>query len=280
MPDLSPYYIQKIEKTEEGKQLAKERQAARKRVELYWSRAIEHVIERNQAATPTTIAATLGVNPQPQTPQERTALRSLYRRCDRGAAHGRFRAFYEYTTQAHGEDVPKDRRRQHAGKVWYVSNFVTRIGGFQYKHKALIAHVRETFEKLDTFDLLKTDTELRDAKPLLIYDLYGKLGEERLAIDCNRTDWPKEMSKKCRDWQRMVGNDRYEFPFPADRYLWVMETEERAWNLRDRWAEDGLTAGNFLVSWVGAFSPYTPSSILGDVWLWAKDETKQSLRRE
>jgi hypothetical protein len=276
MDHLASYYIEK----EPDKEKAKARQAARKRVEVYWSRAIEHIIDRNLAATPTTIAASLGVNPQPTTPHERTALRQLYRRCDRGAAHGRYRALYEYTTQVHGDDVPKDRQRQHAGKVWYVSLHANRKEGFQYKHKALIADVRETLEKLPDFETVKTDTEMRDAKAPLIYDLYGKLGGESLAIECNRSDWPKEMSKKCRDWKRIMDNDRYEFPFRAKRYLWVMETEDRAWNLRDRWIEDGLVSGEFLVTWASQFSAHRPASILDPIWLWPKDDQLQSLRRD
>src|SRR5215217_2928159 len=97
LPDLSPYFIVK----EKDKEKAKARQRERKRVELEWNRAIRHVIDRNQAATPATIAAALGVNPKPQTAHERTQLRQLYRRCERGAAHGRYRALYEYTAQSH-----------------------------------------------------------------------------------------------------------------------------------------------------------------------------------
>jgi hypothetical protein len=74
-------------------------------------------------------------------------------------------------------------------------------------------------------------------------------------------------------------NDRYDFPFRAKRYLWVMETEERAWNLRERWIEDGITSGEFLVTWTAQFSPYIATAILEPIWLWVKDETLQSLRR-
>ena len=273
IPDLSPYFVQK----EKDKEITKARQRERKRVELEWSRAIRHVIDRNQAATPATIAAALGVNPKPETAQERTALRQLYRRCERGAAHGRYRALHEYTVQAHGDYVPKDRRRQHAGQVWYVSLKVTRTEGLQYEHTALIAYVRETLEKLNDFELLKTAAELRDAKPPLVFDLYGKLGGKRLAIECNRTDWPKEMSKKCQDWKRYMENDRYDFPFPAERYLWVMETEERARNLRDRWIADGLTTDHFWVTSATQFSPYTPEQILSAIWLRPDTDELQAL---
>src|SRR5262249_37584654 len=155
---------------------------------------------------------------------------------------------------------------------WYVSLHVTRKEGVQYEHLALIAHGRETLDKLNDFEVLKTAAELRDAKPPLVYDLYVQWGGERLAFEFNRTDWPKEMSKKCQDWQRYMEDDRYDFPFPTKRYLWVMETEERAWNLRERWIEDGLTTGKFLVTWKEQFSPYRPESILENIWLWPNDD--------
>ena len=273
MPDLRPYYIPK----EKDKEKAKERQAARKRVEVYWSRAIKHVIDRNQAATSATIAATLGVNPTPSTAHERTQLRQLYRRCERGALHGRFRALYEYTVQAHGEDVTKDRRRTHAGQVWYVSLKVTRLDGLQYEHKALVAHVRETLEKLKDFDLLGTEPSLREAKTPLVYDLYGVLQGKRVAIECNHSDWPKEMSKKCQDWQRYMENDRYDASaFRAERYVWLMESEERARNLRERWIADGLTTGRFWVTWKDQFSPYTPDQIVSAIWLRPDTTEKQA----
>jgi hypothetical protein len=279
---LASHYIQKSQSKEE----AKDRQAARKRVEVMWSRDIRRVIDRYQVATPITVAACLGVNPSPQTPHERTQLRQLYRRLERNAFHGRIRTQYEYTVEHHGESIPKDRQRKFAGQVWYVSVNIQRREGVQYEHKAFIAHVRGTFEKLDTFQLLKTDTELRDAKPPLVYDLYGKMAGTRIAVECNLSDWPKAIAAKCDLWKRYMDNERTDFPFPADRYLWVMETEEKAWNLRDKWIEKGLTSGHFWVTWKDQFSPYRPESILQPIWLWPRlmdgkpDDTLQALRED
>jgi hypothetical protein len=91
MNHLATYQIKKVRSREE----AVARQRERKRVEEEWRDAIQGVIDREDAATPDVIAALLGINPSPTTPQERTALRSLYRRLERGAAHGRYRALYE-----------------------------------------------------------------------------------------------------------------------------------------------------------------------------------------
>jgi hypothetical protein len=272
--DLRSYHIQKTKDEDE----AKTRQAARKRVELEWNRDLRHVIDRYQAATPSTIAACLGVNPKPETPHERTALRQLYRRLERNAFHGRFRAQYEYSVEHHGEDVPKDRRRKYAGKVWYVSLDFPRREGSQYEHKALIAHVRGTLERLERqFQLLKTDTELRDAKPPLVYDLYGRLHGQRLAIECNLSDGPTAVSDKCLEWKRHMENDRFDFPFMADRYLWVVETEQKARNIHQQWIKDGLKTVQFWVTWKDQFTPYQADTILGSIWLRPDTDELQAL---
>jgi len=272
MQHLASHSIEKAKDKEEA--IARQRQ--RKEVEIEWRRAIERVIKRYQVATPQTVAACVGVNPSPQTPHERTQLRQLYRRLERNAFHGRIRAQYEYTVETHGEGIPKARQRKYVGRAWYVSPSLLRKEGVQYEHKGFLAHIRGTLEGLEEFETLKTDTELRDAKPPLVYDLYGRLGQVRLAVEANLSDHPKAVSEKCKLWLRyMKSNDP---AFPADRYLWVVETSWKARNIRQRWVEDGLTSGEFLVTWADAFNPYVPSSILEPIWLWPKDEHKQTLK--
>jgi hypothetical protein len=273
MPALSSYHIQKTKTSAE----AIARQRERKRIELEWKRAIQHVIQQYQVATPATIAACVGVNPQPETAHERTQLRSLHRRLERAAAHGRFRVHHEYTVFTHGEDVPKHRQRSHAGQVWYISLDLSRKEGIQYEHKALIAHIRGTLERAG-FETLKTDMELREAKPPVVYDLYGTLNEMRLAVEANLSDWPIKVVKRCQKWQRlnerMKDSDQF---FPAERYLWVVETEAKARNIRAEWVKQGLTSGQFWVTWKDQFTPYRPTSILEPIWLWPKDEALQAL---
>jgi hypothetical protein len=274
MDRLRAYHIQKTNTKAE----AIARQRERKRVELEWRRAIQHVIQRYQIATPATIAACVGVNPVPTTANERTQLRALYRRLERAAAHGRFRTHYEYMVFEHGEDVPKQRQRKYAGHVWYVSLKLSRQEGIQYEHTAFIAHIHGTFERVEGWETLKTNTELREAKPPLVYDLYGKLNQMRLAVEANLSDGPTEVMKKCQKWQRlqerMQDSDQF---FPADRYLWVVETEAKARNIRDEWVKKGFTSGQFWVTWKDQFSPYRPASVLEPIWLWAKDEELQAL---
>jgi hypothetical protein len=264
---LRAYHIQKKQNNEE----AIARQRERKRIELEWKRLIQDVINEYQVATLATIAACVGVNPSPTTAPERTQLRSLSRRCERGAAHGRWRVQYEYTVFTHGENVPKHRQRTHAGQVWYVSNKLTRFEIIQYEHKALIAHTRGTLERVEGWDTLKTDTELRNAEPALVYDLYGRLNGKVLAIECNLSAGPTKVVKKCKDWlrlgERLRDSDKF---FQADRYLWVVETEAKARNLRHEWVQKGLTTGQFCVTWKDQFSPYRPHSILEPIWLWPK----------
>jgi hypothetical protein len=277
MEHLQTYLIQKTKSKEE----AVARQRERKHVELYWRRAIERVIKRYQAARPEDIAALLDVNPFPQTPQQRTALRSLYRRLERGAVHGRFRALYEYEAQSHGKDIPKRKQRTHAGKVFYVSLDLPRREGTQYEHKAFITHTRGTFERVFEFDSFKTDTEMRDDKEKerqssLIYDFYAVKGMEDFAVECNLSDSPKDISEKCQKW---LQRPTYYFE-GSSRYLWVAETEWKARNIQERWVKDGLTSRRLLVTWAGAFTPYRPESILENIWLWPEDDQLQSLRSE
>jgi hypothetical protein len=276
--DLTPYHIKKIENPDPAKRKAEAiaRQRERKRIELMWNRDIRRVVDRYHAATPTTIAACLGVNPTPDTPHERTQLRQLYRRLERNAFHGRIRAHYEYTVEQHKDGLPKKHQRTYAGRIWYVSLNLQRREGVQYEHKAFLAHIRGTLERGE-FELLRTDTELREAKPPVVYDLYGKLHQHRIAVEANLSDSPKDISAKCQLWQRYMQDERVEFPFPADRYLWVMETEQKARNVRARWIQDGLTSGRFWVTWADTFSPYRPASILEPIWLWPKDENFQAL---
>jgi hypothetical protein len=271
---LRAYHIQKKQNDDE----AIARQRERKRIELEWKRAIQHVIQRYQVATPATIAACVGVNPKPETAHERTQLRSLHRRLERAAAHGRFRTQYEYSVFTHGDDVPKHRQRSHAGQVWYVSPKLTRQEGVQYEHIAFIAHIRGTLERVEGFETLKTNTELREAKPPLVYDLYGRLNQTRLAVEANLSDGPTEVVKKCQKWQRLQERlqDSDQF-FPADCYLWVVETETKARNIRDEWVKKGVTTEQFWVTWQAQFTPYRPTSILEKIWLWPKDEELQAL---
>jgi hypothetical protein len=276
MDHLQTYLIQKTKTKEE----AIARQRERKGVELHWKRSIERVIKRYQAARPEDIAALLDVNPFPQTPSERTALRALYRRLERGAAHGRFRALYEYEVQQHGNAVPKAKQRTHAGKVFYVSLDLPRKEGTQYEHKAFITHTRGTLERAFQFDSFKTDTEIRDNKDnerrgSLIYDFYAEQGAEYFAVECNLSDSPKDISEKCQKWLKAPA-------YSAEgegqsRYLWVAETEWKARNIRKRWIEDGLTSGKLWVTWADQFSPYVPDSIKQAIWLWPKDTTLQAL---
>ena len=270
MHHLRDYQIKKTINKEE----AIARQRERKRVEIEWRRAIEDVLDTYQAASPEDIAACVGVNPSPTTPQERTALRALYRRLERGALHGRFRARFEYEAQHHGKDVPKAKQRQHAGRVWYLSRHVPRKEGEQFEHKGFITHTRATLDRAFDFDSFRTDTEMRDAKERLIYDFYGQVAEQVFCVECNLSDKPVRISKKCQQWEATI-DDLFDY-----RYLWVAETEEKAWNIRDRWVEDGLTSGRLLVTWSGRFSPYVPDSITQAIWLWPKDEQFQSLRGE
>jgi len=274
MDHLRDYLIKKTKTKEE----AVARQRERKRVEMEWRRAIEHVLDRYQAATPEDIAACVGVNPFPQTPQERTALRSLYRRLDRGALHGRYRSRNEYEVQQHGKHVPKAKQRTYAGRVWYISRHILRKEGEQFEHKAFITHTRATLERAFEFDSFKTDAEMREDKERrssLIYDFYGVVGEEDFSVECNLTDRPVEISKKCQEWLKKPA---YYFEGNS-RYLWVAETEWKARNIRKRWIDDGLTSGKLLVTWADQFSPYVPTSILEPIWWWPKDDQLQSLRR-
>src|SRR5437016_7180015 len=174
MEHLRTYQIKKVSSREE----AVARQRVRKRVEEEWRDAIQGVIDTEEAATPDVIAALLGVNPHPATPQERTALRSLYRRLERGAAHGRYRALYEYTVLQHAPDVPKHRLRTHAGRVFYISLDLSKKEGMQFQHKALITKVRSTLHRAVVIDAYKTDTQLRDEATNgdLIYDHFAQVG--------------------------------------------------------------------------------------------------------
>ena len=210
-------------------------------------------------------------------------MRILYRRLEHNAAHGRFRSQHEYTAQAHSKDIPKAKQRPYAGKVFYVSNKLTPREGMQYEHKALIAHTRATLETAFQFDTSKTDSQMRDDKEWgsLVYDFYGEVGNEAFAVECNLTDWPKEMSKKCQEWLHLFSRfEETHIDITSFRYLWIVETETKAWNLRDRWVEDGLTSGHFLVTWKDKFTPYRPESILEPIWLWTVNENFQSLRRD
>jgi hypothetical protein len=220
----------------------------------------------------------MGINPSPETPHERTQQRIIYRRLQRLTQHGRFRYHTEYTILAKHAKRKKDwKPRVRTGAVYYSSLTLAHHERHQFEHKSLIAHIRGTLEGLEEFETLQTDTELRDAKAPLIYDLYGKLATVRLAVEANRSDTPKDVSKRCALWLRYIkSNDPL---FPADRYVWVVETETKAWNIRQRWVEDGLTTGQLLVTWADKFTPYTPSSILEPIWLWGKNEELQSLRR-
>jgi hypothetical protein len=276
MDHLRDYLIKKTKTKEE----AVARQRERKRVEMEWRRAIEHVLDRYQAATPEDIAACVGVNPFPQTPQERTALRSLYRRLERGTLHGRYRSRYEYEVQQHGAHVPKAKQRTFAGRVWYISRHVLRKEGEQFEHKAFIMHTRATLERAFEFDSSKTDAEMREDKEKerkgsLIYDFYAVKGLEDFSVECSLTNRPVEISKKCQEWLKQPA---YYFEGNS-RYLWVAETEWKARNIQERWRKDGLTSGKLLVTWADQFTPYRPESILEPIWLWAKDDQLQALRR-
>jgi hypothetical protein len=279
MNRLASFQIKKAKDKDE----ARARQRRRKEIELEWNRAIRRVIDRYQAATPATIAACLDVNPVPQTPQERTQLRQLYHRLERNALHGRFRALYEYDVQAHGKDIAKAKQRMHAGHVYYVSLEVSRKEGIQYEHKAFIAHTRATLERAIDFDTCKTDTKLRDEAGTeeLIFDFYGVKGATALAVECNLSDWPKEISKKCQKWEKERNRfSSSNFDITDYRYVWVAETETKARNIRDQWIKDGLTANYFLVTWSGAFNPYRPASILECIWLWPQNNQLQKLEME
>jgi hypothetical protein len=75
-----------------------------------------------------------------------------------------------------------------------------------------------------------------------------------------------------------MDSEDIDFPFPAERYLWVMETEQKARNLREQWIADGLTSAHFLITWAGRFSPFNPSVIRDNpIWLWPKDNDFHSL---
>jgi len=221
----------------------------------------------------------MGINPSPETTHERTQQRIIYRRLQRLTQHGRFRYHTEYTILAKHAKRKKDwKRRVRTGSVYYSSLMLSQHERHQFEHKSLIAHIRGTLEGLEEFETLKTDTELREAKAELVYDLYGKLDGVRLAVEANRSDSPKEVSARSTLWLRYI--ESHDPKFPAEKYLWVVETESKARNIQKRWQEDGVTSGRLLVTWAAQFTPYIPSSILEPIWLWVKDETKQSLRRE
>src|SRR5262249_23164344 len=152
----------------------------------------------------------------------------------RGAAHGRFRALYEYDVMTHGKDVPKRKQRTHAGKVFYVHHDLPRREGTQFEHKAFIMHTRAALELAFEFDTSKTDAEMREDKERqssLIYDFYAVQGEEDFAVECNLSDSPKDISEKCQAWLK-----RPAYYFEGNsRYLWVAETEWKARNIRKRW---------------------------------------------
>ena len=270
---LADYYIKKTNNKEEAQQ----RQASRKQVEVQWRRDLRHVIDEYEAATTATIAGFLGINPNPTTAHERTQLRQLRHRLERNAFHGRFRVQYEYTVDQHGDNVPKTRQKKYAGRVWYISNTVSRRDGYQYEHKGLIGHLRATLDKLDGWELLMTDAELRDAKPPLVYDLYGKLNGKRVAFEINLSKHPKFIAKRCQLWKRYMDDERRDFPFKAERYLWLVETEEKARNIHDAWIKAGVTTGQFWVTWESQFTPFTPATILGDIWLRADSPDLQKL---
>ena len=156
----------------------------------------------------------------------------------------------------------------------------------QFEHKALIAHTKTALERAFDFDTVRTDTQMREQKDELsqhmsdVFDFYGQKKPLAFAVECSRSK-PVEISKKCQKWEALCKRFLDYYSDITDyRYLWVVETEEKAWNVQKRWREDELTSGQTLVTWADAFSPYSPSTILGDIWLWPKDDTKQSLRRE
>jgi hypothetical protein len=278
-------YQYKKTKDKEEKDIRIARQRTRKGVELEWRRAIQHEIEKYQAFTVADLAACLGVNPSPKTPHERTQLRELYRRLEKGALHGRYRALYEYDVQSHGKAVPKAKQRTHAGRVFYVSLKFPRNEQGQYEHKAGITHIRATLDRAFKFDTFKTDVQLREEakekKSALIYDFYAEVEKEALCVEYALTTRPGEISEKCQDWLTIFDRLKKEDLLTVEsyRYLWVAETEAKAYNIRDRWLQDGLKSGRLLVTWQDQFSPFRPESIVEPIWLWPVDQSLQVLRR-
>ena len=155
----------------------------------------------------------------------------------------------------------------------------------QFEHNALISHTRATLTRVFDFDTIRTNTQMRDQKDDLsqhmshVFDFYGQKKPQAFAVECSRSK-PVEISKKCQEWE---ARQKRFLDFYSDikeyKYLWVVETEEKAYNVQKRWQDDGLTSGRLLITWKEAFTPYRPESILGPIWLWPKDEQLQSLRR-
>jgi hypothetical protein len=266
---------------------AKARAKERKRIERERDGQIRDIVDTNGAVTPATVCALLGVNPNPQTTHERTQKRIIYRRCQRLAEHGRFRVHSEYTILArHAKRHKPWRKHVRAGAIYYTSLLLPKREEMQFEHKALITHTKTTLERAFDFDTVRTDTQMREQKDELsqhmshVFDFYGQQKPLAFAVECSRSK-PVAISKKCQEWaarcQRFLD---YYSDIKDYKYLWVVETEEKAYNVQKRWQEDGLTSARLLVSSADKFSPYVPSSILDPIWLWPKDKEIQSLRMD
>jgi hypothetical protein len=281
---IDPAFQYKKTTTEEE---AKARAKERKRIERERDGEIRDIVEKYGVVTPTTVCALMGVNPDPQTPQERTQKRILYRRLQRLAEHGRFRVHSEYTILTrHAKRNKPWKKHVRAGAIYYASKFLPKREEMQFEHKALIAHTRATLEAAFDFDTVRTDTEMREQNDDLskhmshVFDFYGQKNPRAFAVECSRSK-PVEISKKSQEWEARCARFLSDYDDIKDyRYLWIVETEEKAYNVQERWMKDGLSSGRLLVTWKDKFSPYRPESILEPIWLGPKDTQLQSLRRD